>query len=82
MDKNEVKPVSILDQLLTAITEVQAQGGKIPEIINGLILPVNVLDLIEVEMKKNPDFYAKKSFNGLEVLVSADNEQIRFCKIF
>jgi len=49
---------------------------------NAIIVPINMLDQYKKELENNKENQSEKKFFELEVLVSPENDKIRFAKIF
>ena len=72
----------LIEELVKFIKEIEKQGKK-GEAFNAIILPTNILEQFEKEINDpNNNFKDKTVFEGLEVLISSENERIRVAKIF
>lgn len=67
------------------LNEIEKKGGKKGENYNCLVIPVSILDDFEkemqesctVEMTEEEKKKYKTSFNGLEIVISGEKDQIR-----
>lgn len=65
------------------VMERAKEKGIIPnEHYNAIVVPINMLDHYKKELESNKDNQSEKKFFGLEVLVSPENDKVRFAKIF
>lgn len=65
------------------VMERAKERGIIPnEHYNAIVVPINMLDHYKKELESNKDNQSEKKFFGLEVLVSPENDKVRFAKIF
>lgn len=65
------------------VMERAKERGIIPnEHYNAIVVPINMLDHYKKELENNKDNQSEKKFFGLEVLVSPENDKVRFAKIF
>lgn len=72
----------MFEEIRKIMDNATSRGINANEHYNAIIIPINMLEDYQKELQNNKENNSEKKLFGLEVLVSPENQKVRFAKIF